>query len=302
MSNDKTTRERILVIGATGMLGEPVVRSLSSDGHMVRAMSRTRSRAAAIFGDDKNIEIIQGNIADLESLAAAMKDCTGVHINLSGGEESIGAINICKVLVAVEPSNCDVKRITLISGVSTCKKNTWYSGTKAKLEAEQAIIASGVAYTIFRCTMFMETLPKWQYLIGNQSTVKWHWIAAQDYASMVSKSFTTLAASHKIFFIYGPGPARTLEEALDQVYLPMRASEEGKTKPTIPKYSVWWMKLQSWMTGNKELRNVTIRKFEWLSRISELGSPEEANDLLGAPSMTIEMWCEAFIKSNQKTM
>ena len=44
----------ILVVGATGMLGEPVARRLAADGHKVRVMSRNLSRAQSLFeGEDK---------------------------------------------------------------------------------------------------------------------------------------------------------------------------------------------------------------------------------------------------------
>jgi uncharacterized protein YbjT (DUF2867 family) len=40
----------ILVIGGTGMLGEPVVRCLQADGYTVRVLTRNLDKARRIFG------------------------------------------------------------------------------------------------------------------------------------------------------------------------------------------------------------------------------------------------------------
>eukprot|EP00548_Thalassiothrix_antarctica_P012121 CAMPEP_0194162486 /NCGR_PEP_ID=MMETSP0152-20130528/79520_1 /TAXON_ID=1049557 /ORGANISM="Thalassiothrix antarctica, Strain L6-D1" /LENGTH=218 /DNA_ID=CAMNT_0038872383 /DNA_START=347 /DNA_END=1003 /DNA_ORIENTATION=+ len=212
-----------------------------------------------------------------------MSGCHGIHINLSGGDmEERGTQAVCSAAKEI-PS---IERITLISGISTCEENTWYPGTRGKLQAEKAIQSSGIEYTIFRCTMFMETLPKWEYIIGDQPT-KWHWIAAIDYAAMVSKAFAMPTAANKLLFICGPGPAKTLKEALDNVYIPTCEPD----RKSIPEFSVWYMTLLSWIPGNDKIRNKIIPKFHWLSKISELGDPKEANKLLGSPKISLEQWC-----------
>src|SRR5262249_37404370 len=42
---------RILVVGGTGMLGQPVVRRLLADGYPVRVLSRAPDRARALLGE-----------------------------------------------------------------------------------------------------------------------------------------------------------------------------------------------------------------------------------------------------------
>jgi uncharacterized protein YbjT (DUF2867 family) len=143
------------------MLGEHVARRLASDGHNVRVMSRSRERAVACFGeqDDENFEVVEGDVKDAGLLRQAMEGCTGVHLNLSGGADWDLERRGAQVASCVAAEMGMIKRLTVISDASTCKKNDWLPGTKAKLEAEQAIHKSGVPFTIFRCTMFMELLP-----------------------------------------------------------------------------------------------------------------------------------------------
>ncbi len=84
--------KRILVIGATGLLGEPVARHLQQSGFMVRLLVRDIEMALKRFGDD--FEIVKGDMNDAERLEKALDTCFGVHINLSGELEQSGVENI----------------------------------------------------------------------------------------------------------------------------------------------------------------------------------------------------------------
>ena len=178
----------VLVVGGTGMLGEPVARRLSADGHQVRIFTRRPDKARSRFG--AGYDVVGGDVEDPPSLDAALAGCQVVHINLEGGLapdlERRGAQN-----VAAAAAKASIQRITYLSGTSVTKENIWYAGTKAKFEAEAAIRASGVPYTIFQAAFFMETLPRFvrgtrASILGNQPH-PWHWVAADDYARMVSK-------------------------------------------------------------------------------------------------------------------
>jgi hypothetical protein len=81
-------------------------------------------------------------------------------------------------------------------------------GHRAKYRAEQAIRQSGVPYTIFKPTYFMETLPRHiqsrlAIVLGRQPHPL-HMVAAADFARMVSRSFQMPKAANRIFFVHGP--------------------------------------------------------------------------------------------------
>lgn len=281
--------ETILVIGATGMLGEPVARHLASDGFTVRVMSRSLDRLKMY--EAERFEAVEGDVEDVESLSKALEGCTGVHLNLSGGNlESRGAEIVSRV--AFEKG---VKRISLITGATTCEANAWFPATRSKLKAEAAVKSSGVPYTVFRCTMFMESMPKWivqnqAYIVGEQPTL-WHWIAAEDYAMLVSRAFSTPEAANKTLYVFGP-ESMTIEEALTIYTL---------TYPNVKltKIPVWWARILSSMAGNTMLRK-SLPMFEYLPKVSELGDPAEANSLLGEPTITVHAWCKAQKANNDK--
>ena len=279
--------ETVLVVGATGMLGEPVARCLAANGHAVRVMSRQPARAAALFGE--GFTAVGGDVEDEGSLRQAMEGCTGVHLNLSGhGDwdlERRGAVTASKVA-----SELGIKRISLISGASTCEENAWFPGTKAKLEAERAIEASGVPFTIFRCTMFMELLPSLikngRAMVMGHQPGRWHWIAGDEYAAMVARALVTPEAAGKRLYVYGP-EALTFEEAM-KVYQPICAPAA-----TLTKTPFWLLQVMSWFPGKDELRNVGLPIMKYFAKVSEIGDAAEANALLGAPQMTVHAWCEA---------
>ena len=63
---------RALVTGATGLIGNHVVRSLISKGNSVKALVRSTSNLQSL---PSNIELVYGDILEEESLKNAAKDC-----------------------------------------------------------------------------------------------------------------------------------------------------------------------------------------------------------------------------------
>lgn len=274
--------KRILVIGATGLLGAPVAIHLKKSGFKVRLMVRDIEKATKRFGTD--FEIVKGNISDLESLKKALDSCFGVHINLSGELEQLGVENVSSVV-----SQLKLQRITYISGTSVAEENIWVPLIKRKFFAEKAIRNSGVAYCIFCPAWFMEVLPK--YIRGNRAFVfgkqpnPYHFIAADDYARMVAASYELKEATKKRFFIHGP-EGILFNEAVKRycdVFHP-----EIKKVSTMP---YWLATIISTIRAKKEMKAIS----DWMAafeKIGEKGDPSEANNILGAPSIKLEDWLQ----------
>ena len=175
---------RILIIGATGLLGAPVAQKLQEAGCQVRLLARDVDKARKLFPCE--FEIIQGDLNNIPGLERAMQACTGVHINLSGEQELSGVETIVSTA-----KRTGIKRITYISGTSVAKENTRVPVIKRKFLAEEAIRDSGLSYTIFCPTWFMEIIPRYirdgkAVVFGKQPNL-YHFIAADDYAGMVAR-------------------------------------------------------------------------------------------------------------------
>jgi uncharacterized protein YbjT (DUF2867 family) len=273
---------RILVIGATGLLGEPVARHLNQHGYNVRLLVRAQRLVAAKnrFGD--HFEVVTGDVRDLDSLGRALDGCFGVHISLSGEVEQTGVEN-----VALVARHLALQRITYISGTSVAEENTWVPVMKRKFFGEKAIRESGRPYSIFCPTWFMEILPR--YIRGGRATVfgkqpnPYHLVAAEDYARMVAVSYGLPAAVNHRYIIHGP-EGILFHEAVKQychVFHP-----EIKKVTTMP---YWLATLIALITGQQQMKRASdfMAAFE---KTGERGDPTAANAILGAPTIRLEDW------------
>ena len=159
-------KKRILVLGATGLLGKPAAEKLAADGFEVRALARDVEKAKAQLSND--VEIVQGDVADLNSLELAMQECWGVHISVGGPVDQISAEN-----VSVLAPKMGIQRISYISGATVNEKNGYFPMVAQKLAAEKAIRESGVPYTIFCPTWPMEQIARFTrdgnpFMMGKQ--------------------------------------------------------------------------------------------------------------------------------------
>jgi uncharacterized protein YbjT (DUF2867 family) len=274
---------KVLVIGGTGMLGEPVARQLQANGHAVRILTRSPAKAQARFGSQ--FEVAGGDVEDPAALEAALQGCQGVHINLQDlfdvDLERRGAEK-----VAHAAAKTGIERITYLSGASVCAENCWYPGTHAKFQAEAALQASGIPYTIFRDNYLMEVLPKLvrgglALNIGKHRN-PYSWIAAADYARMVAKAYDVPETVNKILFICGP-ERLSMTQALETY----RRIVHPKAR-TI-NLSLRTTRLIARLGRRKELLGI-LPFFEYCETVEFSEHPEEANALLGAPATTVEAW------------
>jgi uncharacterized protein YbjT (DUF2867 family) len=140
----------ILVTGATGKVGQEVVRQLSAAGSPVRALVRDPARASHIRLP--GVEIVVGDLGLPETLAPALAEvdrvflCSAVDLdqvrlqgNLIDAAKRSGARRIVKVSVAGGPD-------------SGTQIGRWHWTTEKQLEA------SGIAFTMLRPTLYMQQM------------------------------------------------------------------------------------------------------------------------------------------------
>jgi len=71
--------DRVLVTGATGLLGSHTVRALLDSGHAVRAFVRSPDKARRVFGTEGGpFELACGDIGDVQSVERALEGCDAV--------------------------------------------------------------------------------------------------------------------------------------------------------------------------------------------------------------------------------
>jgi len=274
----------VLVIGGGGQLGAPVARRLLEDGFGVRVLVRANSPARA-----EGPEEVLGDVDDIDSLRRAITGCDAVHISLRGGPrdadyervEHRGTARVAEV--AAESGRVRLSYVSHMLAAPDVRS----ASLRAKWSAEHAIAASGVPYTIFRPTYFMETLPR--HIRGRTATVlgrqrkRFHMLAAEDFGAMVSRALSTDHAVNQTLTVYGP-EAYTIPAAL-RIYCNLCAP--GVTVASRP---LWLMAALDRTVLRGSLGD-TIPLMHALQELGEQGDPSEAARLLGPATTNLADWC-----------
>jgi uncharacterized protein YbjT (DUF2867 family) len=272
--------QTVLVIGATGLLGKPVAQGLRDAGFGVRVMSRHAGQARAEFPEP--FELVEGDALSRADVEKALAGCDGVHVSVDHDREDECVAQVVEVARAKR-----LPRFTYVSGTTVCEEHRWFPLVDRKLRAEQAIVASGLDFTIFCPGWFMEMLSRLvrdgRATVFGKPSRRWHFVSVRDLARMVTESYRRPEAAGKRFYVHGP-QALTVLEAL-QAYCDV-LHPEIKTISRVP---YWVLRLIAWSRGNELLRR-GVEMVAYLEKVGERGDAAEANAVLGAPRLTLEQW------------
>lgn len=153
---------KVLITGATGTQGGGVARLLLADGHHVRALTRNASSPAADALRKLGAEVVAGNFDDPSSLVAAAR---GVDTAFAMSTPYVAGPDAerTEALALIEAlKTAKVGRIVYTS-VSDADRKTGIPQFESKVPAEEAVKASGAAWSIVAPVFFMENLtgPWW---------------------------------------------------------------------------------------------------------------------------------------------
>ena len=273
---------RILVIGATGLLGRPVVDRLTQGGHTIRILTRSAAKAHAMFGN--TVEIAEGSATDIDDVRAAMAGCDAVHINLSPATEYTATSHV------IEVADGQLERLGYVSATTLSEENRWFDRADVKMRTEQLVRDSGFPCAIFCPTWVMETLQnfirggKWAIVVDGKNPPPLHFFAAADFGRMVAASYEDDRALGERLYIYGPDGI-TIGDAMD------RFAAACYPKARLIHLKVWQARLLAKVIRNAELAEVT-ELIAYLDTAGEHGEPALANELYGAPAITLDRWFE----------
>ena len=142
---------RIFLTGGTGFVGGNLRRAFA--GRKLRLLVRDRSKSADLAGPD--VELVDGDVTRPETLRGVMDGCTTVvHlvaiIEETGGATFDGVIRGGTVNVVDEAKRSgNIAHVVLMSALGAIN-DPRYPYLEAKWQAEQAVKASGIPWTIFR--------------------------------------------------------------------------------------------------------------------------------------------------------
>lgn len=206
--------KRIAIIGGTGMLGRPVTNELISAGFDVTLLVRDLEKTRQIFGAE--IKAIKGDVSDINSIRQFLDGQDRLYLNLSIEQttrkddfqpEREGLINILEAV-----KNSSVQRIGYLSSLVHFyqgQNGFYWWAFDIKRDAVAKIKASGVAYSIFYASTFMESFDQGGYRKGNMialsgtSRHKMYLMAGRDYGKQVAKAFELDNGSNE-YVVQGP--------------------------------------------------------------------------------------------------
>lgn len=273
----------VLVVGGTGLVGEPIARQLRADGHRVRVLTRRPEQTRARFGPD--FDVRSGDVEDAAAVDAAISGCEAVVISLADDRDpDLERRGVA--VVAQAAARVNAGRIVYVSGATVDEANRGYAGTRAKLEAEAVVRGSGISFTILRPTFFMETLARYVQgarasVVGRQPT-PWRFLAAADFARMTARALATPAAANRTLLVVGPAPL-TLKDALTRYVAIVQPSIKVGVLP------LWLAGAFAALAPQGELAQ-RLAFFRYTEKVGEVGDPDPARKMLGAPETTLEAW------------
>lgn len=272
----------ILFVGASGMLGQPVAMELIRAGFTLTLFGRNTEKLEKLF---PNIQTVKGDIFDRDSLKNAMTGIDTVYINLSIDQsagknakqpEREGIRNIVDV--------AKVTGIQRIGFISSLIKN--YRGMNnfhwwvfdIKENAVESIKRSGIPYSVFYPSTFMETIDKQMiqgnrlFLVGKSEAPMW-FISGKDYGVQVAWAFKKAGNNNQEYPVQGLDPF-TFEESA-RLFI-----SKYKKKLALMKIPLLPIKLAG-IINNKidyaahicEALNKYPEKFESQKTWNELGKP-----------------------------
>lgn len=216
---------RVLVVGASGALGQPVIRELLARRVAVRGLCRHPERAAALAA--AGAEILAGDLTDRASLERALVGVTRVlaaaHGLLGRGRwcsEAVDDAGHRGLIAAARAAGVD--RFVYVSALMAAPDHP-VDFARTKYKIEQALEVSGLAHAVLRPAAFMEhhvhqfnglhVLTKGKAQLIGPGTKLRNFVAAADVAQLAVRALLDEPLPFARLEIGGPDHATDLDVA-----------------------------------------------------------------------------------------
>lgn len=200
---------KVLVAGATGSVGKLVVEEALREGHAVRALARSQSKARQL---PKGADVVIGDLTRPEALDSAVQGVDAVvftHGSDGGGKSGSESVDYGGVRNILSALGSRSVRIALMTAIGVTNRASSYNrSTEAhdwKRRSERLVRASSMPYTIVRPGWFDYNAKDEHHLVflqgdrrhaGNPSDGV---ISRKQLARVLVKSLTSPNALRKTF-------------------------------------------------------------------------------------------------------
>ena len=203
---------RVLLTGATGLLGGALLKLLLAGGHEIRCLVRPDSPNASRL-DGERVEVFRGDAGVERDLYGALNGVDAL-LHVAGIEHSPAVVGAAR--------RSGVGRLVVVGSTSAHSAYAFRSGPK--LEMEEVVRSSGLAWTIVRPSMiygserdrnvhrllrFLDRLPV--FPMFGPGTNLWQPVYHEDCAAGVLEALKRPDAVHRSYDLPGAEPLMYLE-------------------------------------------------------------------------------------------
>lgn len=212
MNDDKKSAKKVLIVGATGYIGSAVVTESVRQGYDVIAVTRSLKNDCQFDG----AEVVLADVTDPVAIAEAFNrkidvviSCLACRSGLARDFDEIDYKTTLNILNAAKENGTG--KFILLSAI--CVRKPDLPLQLAKLKMEDALIRSGIDYTIVRPTAYFWVFDaqtrmikngKPGYLIGTGDQARHNPIAKEDLAEFMVGCIGSSEHQNRIFIIGGP--------------------------------------------------------------------------------------------------
>lgn len=208
----------IAITGASGKLGQSTIRALlkKMPAHNIVAVVRDPAKI-----DTLTAEGIQVAVADYDNTAALKKAFQGIDKVLQISTTSIGQDAMQQEKNVIQYAKMAGVKHIIYTGTVQPKRNAFFLATEQSVATEDALLQSGLDYTIFRNSLYMETIPQLIGAVLENDTIhypagagKVSFVSREDIACALAEVLTTAGHQNKYYEITG-NHAFTMEDIVN---------------------------------------------------------------------------------------
>jgi uncharacterized protein YbjT (DUF2867 family) len=274
----------ILVTGATGNIGREVVNLLLNGGAKVVAVTRHPATAALPDG----AHVVGGDPSRPQTLTSALRGVETVLISPRAlGDATAGAATVELLKLAAEQG---ARRVVVLSAVTVEYGGGYQRFADAFRAVEDEARASGLQWTILRCSDFAANALAWVPQIRQASVVRGVYgdgatstIHERDVAAVSARALLDVAHAGRTYVLTGPqsltqrDKVRLIGEAIGKQVLWVEVAPE---------------QFRQAMLAQGLAEDVPDRLIGyWSDRVQQPGPSSDAvEQILGRPALTFAQW------------
>ena len=252
--------QRVLVLGATGDQGHPLLGRLIAAGMVPVAALRNRQALAST--EFANVETIEASLYDPQSMIAAAKGMDGIAANLPFVFDRDLARQLGANIAAAARAN-GIQKIVFNTSCHVEDNDIGNPAHDGRRDIEQAIIGSGSEYVILEPKVFMDNMIRsWNkpsivkqgiFAYPARPDLKISWICLDDIAAYMVEALARNDLPSGRYRIGGP-------EALSGVEVAARLSEAAGRKIVFKSLSPdeFASSMSMLVTGSAEVAPLSI--------------------------------------------